>query len=88
MKHLYLLFFGILLTFGSFAQTNTSTKLTGTYLGMSFERFVEKVESETPYKFFYKKSDVENIQVNLQASNSEIRFFYLALVYLLPAHVS
>ncbi|MBB6325923.1 hypothetical protein FHS59_001551 [Algoriphagus iocasae] len=73
MKHLYLLFFGILLTFGSFAQTNTSTKLTGTYLGMSFERFVEKVESETPYKFFYKESDVENIQVNLQASNSEIR---------------
>ncbi|SFB56262.1 TonB-dependent receptor [Algoriphagus aquimarinus] len=54
------------------AQTNT-TKLTGLYLGMSFERFAEKLESESDYKFYFKKTDVENLQVNLQAKDTDIR---------------
>ncbi|MDR7129355.1 hypothetical protein J2X69_001692 [Algoriphagus sp. 4150] len=55
------------------AQTTTTTKLSGMYLGMSFERFAERIESETDYKFYYKKKDVENIQVNLQATNSDLK---------------
>lgn len=54
------------------AQTNT-TKLSGIYLGMSFERFAARIESETDFKFYYKKKDVENLQVNLQATDSEIK---------------
>lgn len=73
MKHIYLLFFGLLLSICTYAQTPTSKKLTGMYLGMPFERFAERVESETDFKFFYKESDVEDIQVNLQALDTEVR---------------
>lgn len=54
------------------AQTNTA-KLTGMYLGMSFERFAARIESESDFKFYYKKEDVENLQVNLQANDSDIK---------------
>lgn len=54
------------------AQTNT-TKFTGTYLGMPFERFVERIEGESNFKFYYKKEDVANLQVNLQANDSDIK---------------
>lgn len=53
------------------AQT-TLQKLSGMYLGMSFERFAQRIESESDYRFFYKNEDVENLQVNLQANNSDI----------------
>ncbi|WP_192346093.1 carboxypeptidase-like regulatory domain-containing protein [Algoriphagus sp. Y33] len=59
-----------------FAETNaqtTTTKLSGMYLGMTFERFAERIESETEFKFYYKKKDVENIQVNLQATDSDLK---------------
>ncbi|WP_339877277.1 carboxypeptidase-like regulatory domain-containing protein [uncultured Algoriphagus sp.] len=54
------------------AQTNT-TKVSGMFLGMSFERFAEKLESETDFRFYYKKDDIKDLQVNLQASDIEIR---------------
>ncbi|PZX50691.1 outer membrane receptor protein involved in Fe transport [Algoriphagus ratkowskyi] len=54
------------------AQTSP-TKLSGTYLGMTFERFTQRIESESEYKFHFKKSDIENVQVNLQAKDSDIR---------------
>lgn len=54
------------------AQTNP-VKLTGMYLGMSFERFATRIESESDFKFYYRKKDVENIQVNLQANDSDIK---------------
>ncbi|WP_057938274.1 TonB-dependent receptor [Algoriphagus resistens] len=54
------------------AQT-TPTRLSGIYLGMPFERFAARIESETDFQFYYKKEDVENLQVNLQATDSEIR---------------
>lgn len=73
MKQIYLLLIGLFFSLAINAQTNNSAKLTGTYLGLPFERFVERVESETPYKFYYKKEDVKDLQVNLQASNTEVR---------------
>jgi hypothetical protein len=53
------------------AQTTTQ-KLSGMYLGMPFDRFAEKIESESDFKFYYKNKDVENLQVNLQANDSDI----------------
>ncbi|WP_296705249.1 carboxypeptidase-like regulatory domain-containing protein [Algoriphagus sp.] len=73
MKKLLLLVFALSFFFETFAQTSPSVKLSGTYLGMPFERFVERVESETPVRFFYKAQDIENLQVNLQASDTELR---------------
>lgn len=54
------------------AQTNTP-KFTGMYLGVPFERFVERIETESNYKFYYKKKDIEDLQVNLQANDSDIK---------------
>lgn len=54
------------------AQTNTA-KFSGMYLGVPFERFVERIEAESTYKFYYKKKDIEDLQVNLQANNSDIK---------------
>ncbi|MFC5625588.1 carboxypeptidase-like regulatory domain-containing protein [Algoriphagus winogradskyi] len=54
------------------AQTY-NPKFTGMYIGVPFERFVERIESESTYKFFFKKGDIENLQVNLQANDSDIR---------------
>ncbi|PZX49179.1 TonB-dependent receptor plug domain-containing protein [Algoriphagus chordae] len=72
MKKILLLIFVICF----FAEVNAQTKspkLTGMYLGMSFERFAERVESETDFKFYFKEKDVENLQVNLQATDSDIK---------------
>ncbi|RAI85772.1 TonB-dependent receptor [Algoriphagus yeomjeoni] len=59
-----------------FAELKAQTynpKFTGMYLGMPFERFVERIETESTYKFFFKKEDVENLQVNLQANDSDVK---------------
>ena len=58
--------------FGQLKAQTTTQKFSGMYLGVSFERFAERIESESDYSFFYKKEDVENLQVNLQANNSDI----------------
>ncbi|MEB2784912.1 TonB-dependent receptor [Algoriphagus persicinus] len=72
MKKILLLIFLTCFFADLWAQTAT-TKLSGMYLGMSFERFTTRIESETDYKFYYKIEDVENLQVNLQANNSDIK---------------
>ncbi|MEP0713566.1 MAG: carboxypeptidase-like regulatory domain-containing protein [Algoriphagus sp.] len=72
MKKYLLLILAACLFSGVKAQTSTP-KFTGTYLGMSFERFAEKIESESYYRFYFKKSEVDTIQVSLQATDSDIR---------------
>ncbi|WP_439488751.1 carboxypeptidase-like regulatory domain-containing protein [Algoriphagus sp.] len=67
----------LLALFGSFfgglnAQT-TNSKVTGMFLGLPFERFAQRIESETDFTFYYKAEDVETIQVNLRADNSDIK---------------
>jgi hypothetical protein len=68
-----LLFILIVFAFTEMKAQTTPIKLSGLYLGVSFERFVERIESESDYKFYFKKTEVENIQVNLQANDSDIR---------------
>ncbi|SFU19565.1 Outer membrane receptor proteins, mostly Fe transport [Algoriphagus locisalis] len=54
------------------AQTNTK-KFSGMFLGVPFERFVDRIESESDYKFYYKVEDIKELQVNLQANESDIK---------------
>jgi len=56
-----------------YSQTISDTKLSGMYAGMSFDRFVSKVEEETRFRFFYKEADVEGLAVNLQLTNSDLK---------------
>lgn len=73
MKKIYFSLLMVIFSWTAYAQTNQPIKLTGIYLGMSFDAFVEKVESETPFTFFYKNADVADIQINLQVSETEVR---------------
>ncbi|MCE7056667.1 TonB-dependent receptor [Algoriphagus sp. AGSA1] len=59
--------------FGGLNAQTTNSKVTGMFLGLSFERFVQRIESETDFTFYYKAEDVETIQVNLRADNSDIK---------------
>jgi hypothetical protein len=70
-----LLFFGLFffLYLGALAQNVPSSKISGMYLGMSFDRFAANIESDTPYRFFFKEKDVADILVNLQLTNSELK---------------
>lgn len=74
MKKILLLFFLLLgvLQVG-FSQTSPANKLSGMYAGLSFDRFVDRVEAETSYRFYYKGADVEALSVNLQLTNSDLR---------------
>lgn len=63
----------ILFSFTIVSAQTVNTKITGIYLGMPFDRFVERIESETEFKFLYRDQDVEDLQVNLQAADSDIK---------------
>lgn len=70
MKRILLLI--LLICFFSEIKAQTENKVNGLYLGMTFKRFAEKLESESDYKFYFKEEDVADIQVNIQATNSDI----------------
>ena len=48
------------------------SKITGLFAGISFERFAELVEKDTQYRFIFKKEDVANVTVNLQAKGDKL----------------
>jgi len=50
-----------------------SAKISGMFMEMPFARFAKSIESETSYRFIYRDADVENLTVNLQAQNVELR---------------
>ena len=54
----------------SFAQQ--SERISGFFPGVRFSRFVDAVERDTPYRFYFKSSEVDSIQVNLTADNDRI----------------
>lgn len=63
----------LLCLFSSLAVAqDTSNRISGFYPGVSFSRFMEKVEEETSYRFFFKAADIEGLTVNLQANNDKL----------------
>jgi hypothetical protein len=73
MRKLLLLGLLCFLYINAFAQNVPSSKISGMYLGMSFDRFATTIESDTPYRFFFKEEDVTGILVNFQLTNSELK---------------
>lgn len=68
-KFLFLAF--LFHSFQTFAQQPTN-RISGFYPGITFERFMELAERETSFRFYYKKSDVAELTVNLQANNDKL----------------
>ncbi len=64
------------LTIGSgnvFAQQiPEEEKISGLFPGISFSRFSSQIESSTDYRFYFKKTDVDSIQVNISAKDNSI----------------
>lgn len=56
---------------GAFAQQQES-RITGLFAGITFDRFAELVEKDTRYRFIFKKEDVANFTVNLQANGDKL----------------
>ena len=70
-----LLFFLASSTGSVFAQTQEQKqdpKVSGLFAGVSFERFAELVEKDTPYRFLFKKEEVANLTVSLQANGDKL----------------
>lgn len=47
-------------------------RISGFFPGVPFERFMEKVQEETKYRFYFKQSDISELTVNLTADNSKL----------------
>jgi hypothetical protein len=77
-KGLLLVF--LLLSFQTVAQ-QASDRITGFFPGVSFERFMELTEKESAFRFYFKKSDIEGLTVNLQANNDKLEDV-LGLIFL------
>ena len=70
-----LLFFIALATGSAFAQKQEQKeepKVSGLFAGVPFERFAELVEKDTPYRFLFKKEEVANLTVSLQANGDKL----------------
>ncbi|QCR23208.1 TonB-dependent receptor [Pontibacter sp. SGAir0037] len=53
-------------------QGASEATISGTYQNTSFLNFVLKVESETPYRFYFDPADVDSIFVNLQIQSQPL----------------
>lgn len=58
--------------FGAVSAQQDSLKLSGMYAQMTFERFATSIERDTPYRFYFREADVDQIRVNVQLSNSSL----------------
>jgi outer membrane receptor for ferrienterochelin and colicin len=68
-----ILFFLALASGSAFAQKQEQEpKVTGLFAGVSFERFAELVEKDTPYRFLFKKEELANLTVSLQANGDKL----------------
>ncbi|WP_215225789.1 TonB-dependent receptor [Echinicola shivajiensis] len=55
------------------SQEVEDEKISGLFPGISFARFVNAIEKETNYRFFFKRDDIEGIQVNVSASQNDLK---------------
>ncbi len=73
MKQFYFVFLFLLIgTKLSFSQDIQEPRISGFFPGISFQRFMERVEEETSYQFYFKAQDISDLTVNLQADKSKL----------------
>ena len=77
MVPFYRTIFLVLLVIGStatvFAQKSSEKPIRGTFQNQRFEQFVQAVETQTPYRFFYNAADVDSLIVDMQIDNQPLR---------------
>ncbi|MBD1398779.1 TonB-dependent receptor [Pontibacter sp. JH31] len=55
------------------AQHTKETLLSGTFRNVHFDAFVQRLEQETPYKFYYEPAVADSVVVNLEADQQPLR---------------
>ena len=67
-------FLGFLLAFLACAPAfgQQEKGVTGLFAGISFQRFAELIEKDTPYRFIYNQEEVAQLTVNLQANGDKL----------------
>ncbi|WP_186755624.1 TonB-dependent receptor [Echinicola salinicaeni] len=56
-----------------YAQETDEEKISGLFPGISFSRFVNAIEKENHYQFFFKNEDIADIKVNISANENELK---------------
>lgn len=69
---IFTILFLISLVMHGSAQSQDSLRITGFFPGITVESFFAQIESKTVYRFYFKKSDVEDVLVKIQADNSKL----------------
>jgi hypothetical protein len=54
------------------AQEKEKLRIRGIFSGIGFQRFAQMVEAGSPYQFFYRNEDVDNIEININAYDSTL----------------
>ena len=67
---LFFMFLSVTLSQQGLAQQ--SERITGFFPGISFSRFVDAVERDTPFRIYFKNSDVDSLTVSLTADDDRI----------------
>ncbi|WP_080057680.1 TonB-dependent receptor [Spirosoma aerolatum] len=77
MTHLYRITFLWLLLIGSggvaLAQSLPEKPISGDFSNLRFDAFVERIEMQTPYRFFYNPAEVDSFLVDIRVENKPVR---------------
>ena len=72
-KNIFLCVFLLMAWSESFAQEGVEAeRVSGDFSHYSFERFAKEIESKTSYHFYYRLSDVDSVDINIEAKNKTI----------------
>ena len=55
------------------AQIAADMPIKGTFRQARFEQFVQAVEPQTPYRFFYNPADIDSLVVDIEVANQPLR---------------
>ena len=54
-------------------QTPVEKPISGDFSNLRFEQFVQRIETQTPYRFFYNPADADSIGVDMRVDNQALR---------------
>lgn len=57
---------------GLLAQRHNNELISGTFFGYTFDRFVDRIEKETSYKFYYDQELLQRVKVSLVADGHTV----------------
>ncbi|GAA4435323.1 carboxypeptidase-like regulatory domain-containing protein [Ravibacter arvi] len=81
LQSLYKIVVGVLLLVHSFQAAGQSKKdlVSGDFLNLGFSQFIEDLERQTGYTFYYEPDDFDSLQVTMQVKNQPLHTVLAAL---------